>query len=714
MINGILGTSKKKPILSVSPRPEDKNLSVLTYGLEDFITFPNNPESIQFKIVVGMLSSSDIIKKQIQDIFQIDYKTVIRYEKIFKASDGETLIKLLRSPGRPVYKMNDEIENYIINRFIELKKKKEIKYSKTIIMEVKNKFNIELSREKIRQICREVNKNKIEKIKMREPIKLIGQDNSKEKKMLIPQNREIQNEYAGILIINIWVGIFFNEFPESNINGIKYSTKEIFIHWMYGILLGKQNLEQFRYLRMDSFCKISGIQNKLSVESMRLILYNISIHNFNRSIGYLLKENIENFTKRSSDYYIDGHFKEYTGALMILEGWHSIKHMAVKGTWSYFVHDLFGNPVYFNENDCFYDLRDMIKKMIKGIEKINLGKNFTIIYDRGGFSFEVCEYIEENGKYFITWEKGFRSEGIKEKNFKNKMIIRHPRNDVGNFKEYKIKYYSEEYKIEDYKWRRILILREENHKIQSIITNDSKRKGAEVIERILGRFLQENDFKKIKGHFGFDELTSYKKLEYNGLKDKDKSKEVETERYKELTKEISDLKNERKEIFIEIGVKIFKHANVEKVNKKILTKDRKEIEKILKINKKIKEKQIEKRKSKKMMSKLEKCILEGKEEIDLRPKNVMGILKICARNIFMTGAKEFLKNYPNLRDYQEVFRQLVRSSGSMIYEGNLILVKIKSFGSKSLKEKIENFLDKINSMKPKTLDEQHELKFSLQ
>lgn len=375
-----------------------------------------------------------------------------------------------------------------------------------------------------------------------------------------------------------------------------------------------------------------------------------------------------------------------------------------------------GNPAYFSENDCFYDLRDMIKKMMVRIKKINQGKKFTIIYDRGGFSFEICKYIEVRGNYFITWEKGFKSETVEISFFDNakEMVIKRPRNEVGKFKEYKVKYYSEEYKLEEeYNWKRIIILREDGGKISSIITNDNKRQEEEVIEKILNRFLQENDFKKIKGYFGFDEITSYRKLTYNELGDKEKSKEITTEKYKEIQRKILKLKNKRKAIFTEIGAKIFKHADIERVNKKFKIKYRKKIKEIIEINKDIKKKQLEKGKTKKDMSKLEKCILDGKEEIDLRPKYIMGILKICARNIFVSGAKEFLKDYPNLRNYQKVFRQLIRSAGKMIYNGDLITIKIKNFGPNRLKEKLEHFLDRINSKNPMLLDGKHKLRFSI-
>lgn len=322
MINGILGTSKKNPILFIQPHPEDKNLSIINYGLERFITFPNNPESIQYKIIVGMLSASGIIKKQIQDTFQIDYKTIVKYENAYKSGEEKRFIELMKFPGRSVYKMNDEIENFIVVRFFELKKKDEIKYNKIIKEEVKNKFNIELSREKVRQIYNNKNNRKRDTVtqqqKTKKEMEIQKPMELEIKEIKLPQRYEIDNQYAGVLILNIWIRIFFNKFPDENEG--KYLIKEIFIHWMYGILLGRQNLEGFRHFIMNDICLISGLWKELSVESQRIILRNLSIREYTRSVGHLLKVNIKHYTVRSNDYYIDGTFKEYTGERKILKG----------------------------------------------------------------------------------------------------------------------------------------------------------------------------------------------------------------------------------------------------------------------------------------------------------------------------------------------------------------------------------------------------------
>ena len=52
----------------------------------------------------------------------------------------------------------------------------------------------------------------------------------------------------------------------------------------------------------------------------------------------------------------------------------------------------------------------------------------------------------------------------------------------------------------------------------SILTNEKTRAVEEIIRLMFKRWLQENDFKYLKKHFGIDEITSYDTIPYSSLK----------------------------------------------------------------------------------------------------------------------------------------------------------------------------------------------------
>jgi len=85
-----------------------------------------------------------------------------------------------------------------------------------------------------------------------------------------------------------------------------------------------------------------------------------------------------------------------------------------------------------------------------------------------------------------------------------------------------------------------------------------------------------------------------------------------------------------------------------------------------------------------------------------------GNIKIIAKNKLYIQA---LNTYKNLRDYQKVFRKLTRSGGEIERRGNILYVKLDSFGRGKFREKCNEYLEKMNDKQIMTMDGKYTLRF---
>ena len=700
-MQGILGTSLNHPIFTVTSNPV-KNEYNIFLGFENIFNIPGNKDSLMYKSAIAMLLCAGIKIKHIEENFNITFKTIKKIDEAFKGEpkDNELLARL-RNPGRENYKINDEIHDFIIER-VNFNKGENIRsYNVQTTYDVKQKFGITIHVETVRN---EYKKEKDQKFENRVKENVQDEDNKndheEERKNRIEEitTNVKRNAYAGALLLT--------ESIKKMIDGIACVNKtirELIVIWIFGIIAGAKNLERFRYLHQPDLQFICNVKSIPSVESMRNELFALSINDDTKLSSHFLKKTIEEYAVLGgNEFYIDGHYVEYSGKEKILEGWNTKKNRVTKGYVLYYVHDSAGNPIFSEVLDNYYDFREVISLCNQKLKKIVGNEKYTLIYDRGGFSLELMKEITETGANFITWEKGFNTKEVR-KEMSNEAAIQFPYNEVGTFRSYNIRYTETRYVRDDCEYRKIIIMREgadEKKIYQAILTSDEEEKASEIIRKILNRFLQENDFKKQKQHFGIDEITSYRVLDYNELNDK-VDKEVIAKEFKNKLEEIFIIKKKRKELFQSLGIRCLKDLTKRKSRSE---KTEELIKQITDMNERIKVLKGEAKDIKKTISKIEKCRREKKVEMDLRPKRLLDIIKIAVRNIVNNCSLDFLSVYKNLRDYQKVFRTLSRIGGEIEIESDIMRVKLDRFGREKFQKKCEEFFHHINDKAMKTLD----------
>lgn len=515
------------------------------------------------------------------------------------------------------------------------------------------------------------------------------------------------------------------------------ACKSYVLQWLVAVLLGAKNIEQsklFNYKSLNIF--LEKPERNLDKQRKKLKEFATS-----ENISELLTFNAKLVgVDAVSDFYYDPHTKHYTGMRNILKSWCSKVRMADKIINSDFIHTCDGFPVYINNGDTFDDIRVRFFKDIKRfrqIAKISENKTITMCVDRAIYSNPTFnDVIKDKKLHIITWEKDYKKDmwNNKQKS-KNGAIIK-----VKNNKEDTRLII---YKYQEYEWSKnnkmrqlIVRLPEKNGNSYvevSILTDDFSRNAIQIINLILNRWIQENDFKYLIAHFGLDQITSYNFDNYEDIKDNIGDKQHISGEYKALTKQLeklrkklktalykeyefaikfgiyqdisdvaSELNNEStKELLTELTSELTK-VQTEKTDK-IPTKKQKEsykknLEKIVTLSKKYNEIRQKRANSDKKVSKIEELTKNKMQKLQTDSKQFMDIIKIIAHNIFYLGFESFNEKYNNYRDDHLIFRAFTRSNGLIKYNDSQMVIEILSTMEISPKQRkiFAEIIDDIN------------------
>lgn len=505
--------------------------------------------------------------------------------------------------------------------------------------------------------------------------------------------------HLGVLIF----APFLNKLTEKGLHHIR--------QWLAAILLGCQNIEQSKEINYSSLRTIIGKTYK-SLHLQRVQLKNAATRANTESILQFNAGLLE--VNRQQDFYYDPHTKHYSGHLKILSTWCPSVRLADKGINMDYIHTSSGYPVYFNTNDNFYDLRERFisnTAQFRSLFHFDDKDVLTWIIDRGIYSIDIFkEIIESPNSHIITWEKGYEKNKWDEKASYGEGHLVKKRNHNKDIKL--IHYHYQERQWEKHPWMRQLIVRvfDKNWKVLievSILTDDQNRAADQVIELMLKRWVQENDFKYLIKHFGINQITSYAFTDYKALKDKLEDKIYTCNQHKTLTQEIQKVRARLKTALLSQ----YKFEEKYKEQKeKLPVRQQKRKEKILKnineLNATLLELEQQRRATTKQVSKIEELIEQDYQKLDTNTKNFMDAIKMLARNIFYITFQSFKEKYNNYRDDHVLFRHLTRSAGEIQPDGEgfKIWLKPQMEYQPKIQKIIKEVLDGINKKHVKIPD----------
>lgn len=368
-------------------------------------------------------------------------------------------------------------------------------------------------------------------------------------------NGWISIQYAGAFLLfaflkkmNIFERVFSVSGPEVD----KENWVRLILTLFFMNALRFKSIEQSKFIEQESFIYLIEGQFK-KLQHLRNALDDVAESTFfpvfvQEFFGVMIEESLKQCEKL---FYIDGHFSPYYGDRKIPFGYDTKRQRGFAGRNTVFVHDESGKNVILFESPTNNPLyQDLLEVMIRLESKLGDITGISLFFDRGGFSADTFKKISQKGAYFTTFLKNKKKETlIHEKDFIEAEI------EVNNEKRI-IKVYEKERSTRSYGEVRIIIFIGRNGQQIPILTTEPKRSAAEIVERIKGRWKEENCFKFMVDHYAFDLMSTYKMIQAP-----DKLIDRPNPERTALNREITEKKKELAILHRELSEKVHKSKN---------------------------------------------------------------------------------------------------------------------------------------------------------
>lgn len=742
----ILGTDKRNPVFAVYEDESGQRLLVF-YGFELIEIVRNDVEDPAFKMLVGRLSNCGVKLSALCQSFTVDPKTVRRWAQALQEGDPEQLLRVLagRHAGR---KRTSDVERFARVRWPEMVAQRSYGAVGRLKQEIESVFNITISRSTMSGLIRTIQESPAPteattppQDKPDTPAEPVGAaeenketDGQSLKESQAPKpldstaNSQVQaappsgniaqgcpffpRDPAPSLYWCDHAGVLIFASALAAIGQVSSTRQDILAQWMAALWLGAQNIEQTKFLNWEDLELILGAvvrfptpqreQLKALADDPELIdaLWRLNQQNLGPAVG--------------TDFYFDPHTKHYTGEQHVLKGWCPKIRFADKVMHSDFIHTAQGAPIYFETTDNFTDLRQRFGEVIgRARQALQWPADFvpTYIVDRGIFGAEPLEQAATDPTYhLITWEKGFVAQPWEPAKVMGKTTLTRTRNDSTDLRHYQFEYFEQPW-AKNSKLRHIVVQATDDRErvIQvAILTEDLTRAATAIIEVMFRRWLQENDFKYLDKHFGINQITSYRVIEYEKLKDQVKDREVKSSARRALEQQLKQVTAPLQRHLLaeeqarhahqhratqrpELEAKLAQESSPDTPQAKTLqhqlalanaadqryetarlarrTLIEQETQEVAQLRIQIDATQAKE-------SRVQAMIQTQMVKLDGQCKRLFDLLKISARNLFYQALQPFKAAYDNYRDDHDHFRNLTHSPGVLEVNSQQITVHL--------------------------------------
>ena len=471
----------------------------------------------------------------------------------------------------------------------------------------------------------------------------------------------------------------------------RHIDQKILLQWIASILLGAKNIEQSTSLDLSS---LSYFLDQNVIQSLKRQRYFLRTVCTPEVILSALKANIAYCGSADHNiFYYDPHSMPYTGMKKILKGWCGSLGKATKVNYHDFIHNFKGEPVWFESFDNYLDLRERFTGVLSNFANaIGLQpKEMTTIVDRGIYGKKCMEAIDDAGFGLVTWQKNYIDKSWDDSKEVSRFTISRYRNNSRDIKRWQIDFYRDESwdKVKGYYRIIVRILAPGKKNVAQVaILSNGKCSDKLATYSMLNRWIQENDFAYLIRHFGINMITTYGSELYADINEKLIEKEVYSDAYVVLKRTISNVEGKLKTILL-------RRETAEAEGKSLSKKDELKLEELIEQLAKLKD---ELKEVKEKEDKCEKLSKAGTSRLKLKPKVLMDVLKISARNIFYSHVEEFRAALDDYRVDHKIYRELTRAPGHISRSDDLIKVELnlaRKFEPKVL-ARIQSFLDKVS------------------
>lgn len=748
----ILGTDKRNPLFTVYAGEDEEHLHVY-YGLELLEVVSADQNDPSFKMLVGRLYNARLNLRVLRQTFQVDPKTIKRWGNALCSRDAQQLLGVLVG-RRGKRKLTAEIESYVRMRWPELSLRGTYGIGKRLRQEIQSVFKLKISQETLRPLMGELKRGNgtmgtrvwsqeeqttaeslprssqdvPEDQELSDPSKETpcgcGPESQPQETELVPgletEPQTLWCDHAGVLVFArtlLAIGEVVNP-PQA-----------LFGQWLASLLLGALNIEQTKFLNWEDMSRLLGSVVRFP-HPQRQELQRVAIETNFQALARFNGQQIG--VQTQSDFYFDPHTKHYTGEQNVLEGWCPAIRWADKAMHSDFIHTVRGQPLYFETTDNFADLRERFFAVVgrcRKVIEVQPERVLTWVVDRGIFGKEVFEKVlVDRTLHLVTWEKGYKAQSWPPpEGISGSLVIERTRNRAKDIRSYHLQYWDRLWP-KDERLRQIVVqaTNPKGRIIQvSVLSDDLNRGASELIELIFCRWVQENDFKYLDKHFGINQITSYRSLSYEELRQKVEDRQVRSAELKALQEQGRQLRLQQARILLLQAKNDHQRAQRQKRIEELEATPASDLDKgelgrlrqgqtrwqttrqerqkeIDRLSQELVDLEKKTEVAQKTESRLERLIDQEMVRMEPNNKRLMDSLRVIARNTFYEALAPFKKAYDNYRDDHDQFRRLTQASGVLVVNPEQIVVHLlpRVSYSPKLRRIITQLLDGLNEKHP--------------
>ena len=777
----LLGTDKRNPVFAVYQDDTGERLLVF-YGFELLEIVRNDSADPAFKLLLARLYNARVKLSALCETFQVDPKTIRRWANALRQGDPAELVRVLegRSACR---KLTPAVENFARLRWPDLVAEGSYGAVGRLLQEIRSVFGMEISRSGLQGLIRILKGGPTAQpsaiAKEDPPSSLANPEASAgvaaQELAEVPQEtressvKSLQHAPANKAPDdrgqprvepgtpsgnNAHPSPFFPKDPAESlywcdhagvlvfasalaaISHVSPTPQRILAQWTAALLLGAQNIEQTKYLNWEDLELILGEVVRFPTpqrEQLKALATDPDL------LDRLWRFNQTNLGPAvGSDFYFDPHTKHYTGEQNVLKGWCPKIRGADKVLHSDFLHTAQGAPIYFETTDNFSDLRERFTGVIGRARQALQWPADTVptfVVDRGCYGLAFFEKVVADPTFhLITWQKGFTVEAWDPLKVMGQTTITRYRNSSTDVRLYHFEYIERPWE-KNPRLRQIVVQAtdDKGRTIQvAILTDDLSRAAIEIIQLMFRRWLQENDFKYLDKHFGINQITSYRSIEYEKLKAEVQDREVKSAARQALDRKLKTVTQPLKRHLLaeeqahqahqlravkgpELAAKLALESSTDTPEYKELSRqvaalkaadlryEKTRLERRKRIeqgHKEIAALQVQIAGTKAQESRLEAMTQAGMVKMEGQCKRLMDVLRITVRNLFYQALQPFKKSYDNYRDDHDYFRKLTQCPGVMEVRSQEILIHLMprtNYGGELRKAVIQT-LDGINAL----------------
>ena len=572
----ILPTDKRNPSFTLYLDEAQKQFHVY-YGLELLEVVPADPEHIAYKLLVGRLYNAGLKVRVLEEVFGADRKTIRGWGQALRSGKAEELERVLL--GREACrKRTAGIDGYVRHRWPQLQEEGCRNYRQRLQEEIAQIFGVSLSGESLRQMLKEMftpgNLAEPDPLANPDPPvpppapptsppekvapvaravgEVVVETSLEERSCSSPESAPEESPPSSKSVPPNWqpepgqswwcdhAGVLWFSQGLGSLASAVEPPEPLLAQWLGSVLLRAMNVEQTKFLNWDDLGLLLGSVVRFPTpqrEQLKRLATTATVDG-------VLRWNLRALGPAvGTDLYLDPHTKHYTGMQSVLKGWCASIRWADKVLHSDFVHSATGHPIYFECTDNFEDLRTRFGPLIQRM-RASLGwddqRVLMLILDRAIYSSEVFDVVlADPTLHLTTWEKGYEPQPWDPAQRSGSFALERPRNHAGDVRLYQFEYAVGPWAAKP-AMRQIIVRATNPEQVTvqvSIVTTDSSRVAEEIVRLMFGRWVQENDFKYLDKHFGLNQLTSYRSIEYEQLKGQLTDRQVESQAHRQKTKE---------------------------------------------------------------------------------------------------------------------------------------------------------------------------------